>query len=118
MKAKIKARIKTTKRILFIIAVVAAIVALSSIISSSFGKQHDESDVGRKVSIRWEMVNLREDYSTASGVITKLHQGETVFLTGNSYSYIGGNGHSTEDWIEVQQSGKTGWIVSSAIQWH
>lgn len=101
-----------------IVIVIICLLASCMLLFSNFGKQHKEENVGREVSIRWEMVNLRESYSTTSDVIAELHQGTKVYLTGNSYDYISAEDLPTETWQEVRTaSGKTGWIVTESIKW-
>jgi len=98
-----------------IIITVIVLFAFSVLLFSNFGKQYNEENSGRELSIRWEMVNLRENYSTSSDVIEELHQGEKIVLTGNSYEY--GDGPNSS-WREVRtESGITGWVVSQSIQW-
>lgn len=94
------------------------IFVLSLFVKFNFGKQFKEDNVGRQVCIEWEEVNLREGYSTLEKVITTLHEGSSVTLTGNYYDCLIGNGLSTDSWTEVKlKDGTTGWVVNASIKW-
>jgi len=102
----------------FTIWTLVAVVAIFTLVLPAFGKQYTEENAGREVSIIWETVNLREDYSTSSDVIEELHQGTKVILTGNAYEYYSGEDIATQSWREVKTlSGKTGWVVTQSIKW-
>ena len=100
------------------ILILVAVVAIFALVLPTFGKQYNEKNAGREVSIRWEMVNLRENYSTNSDVIEELGQGTIVTLTGNAYECCSAEDIPTESWKEVTtKSGKTGWVVTESIKW-
>ena len=109
-------RQKIFRTVLLVTAVVLAIVLM---FTSIFGKEFNEDNVGREVSISWEEVNVREGHSTSTNVIACLNEGASVTLTGNSYEYAGGNGKSTESWTEIQlEDGTIGWVVTRSIKWY
>jgi len=100
-----------------IILLIALAVTVASIALSA-GEQFSPEREGVEKSISWSMVNLRDQPSLNSTVISELHCYETVTLTGYSYHYTGGNGRDTESWQKVvTEDGKEGWIVSTSIQW-
>ena len=107
------------KKIATFVLTVVGSVLLIALLVSNFGNQYDEANVNREVSIEWSTVNLRENHSTWSDIITEINYGETVTLTGYSYEYFGGDGQATESWTEVElPNGKTGWIVTTSINWN
>ena len=100
-------------------ALIAVAVALAAVITAAFGEKYDAEDANRVISIKWEMVNLREDHSTSSDVIAELHQGDTVTLTGYSYEYVSAEDLPTESWQQIRtSSGQIGRVVTSSIKWH
>ena len=104
---------KSIKIILSALLVVTTIVAINAIHTT----RYDESMEGVEKTISWEMVNLRESYSTNSKVIDSLDLGANVTLTGYSYEYFGGNGSSEETWTQVKLSdGTVGWLVTASIR--
>ena len=106
------------KTILKATFVVAAAVALIVYCKSIFGEQYTEKTEGKKTSIHWEYVNLREDHTQNSDIITVLHEGNNVTLTGYSYEYLSAEDIPQESWLKViTEDGQTGWIVSDSIQW-
>lgn len=98
--------------------ILVAAVAIFALVLPSFGKNYDEERAGQEVSIRWEMVNLRENHSTNSDILEELLQGERVTLTGNTYDYCSAEDLPDESWKEVKtKSGKIGWVVTQSIKW-
>ena len=102
-----------------ILLLVAFIIIVSLMITAFFGKQFNEDTVGQEVSIDWEEVNVREDHSTSSEIITSLTRGKVVTLTGNSFEYLGGDGRNNDSWTEIElPNGTIGWVVTRSISWH
>ena len=111
----------TTSKKHFILVLLVGVLAIA-LLTLGFARASkpafDESDVGRKVSIEWSEVNVRTGYSTSEEVITSLHKGNHVTLTGYSFNYLGGNSKATESWVEIQlEDGTTGWVVRHSINW-
>lgn len=98
---------------IIIVVLVLSIVILCS--ASDSGKKFSPDNVGRQVRIGWEEVNLRTGYSTSSEIITILHKGSSVTLTGNSCESMLIE-TSNDTWTEVQlKDGTIGWVTTYSI---
>ena len=109
---------KNVQKIKAVLLVTVAVAAIVLLIFAFSGKQFKEKNVGREVAIRWEEVNVREEHSTNSAILTSLKEGDRVTLTGYFFEYAGGDGRSNDNWTEVRLSdGSIGWVVTPSIDW-
>ena len=103
------------KRIFAIVLIGLFLVSCTSIGIGAYSKENSE---GRQVSIEWEVVNVRQGYSTSDPIITSIPHGTQVTLTGRYYDYLGGEDLATESWVEIQlENGTIGWVVRCSIAW-
>lgn len=112
-------RCPSTKKYIIIGAIIGTVFVLMIVAPNLLSRKKFNSDnVGREVRIEWEEVNLRKGHSALEKVITTLHKGSSVTLTGNSYNCLIGNGIATDSWVEVElKNGTTGWVVTTSIEW-
>ena len=97
--------------------IVALVVTSFLYLINMAGGQFDENKKDQAATVSWSEVNLRDDHSTTGGdVLDILESGEKVVLTGYVYDTLGGDGHSTDSWVEVlTQDGQRGWVVSRSV---
>ena len=79
-----------------------------------FGEGFNDNKAGIKTSVRWKYVNVRENPSTSSNIISSLNNGNALTLTGKTYEYNDGPNSS---WVEILINDQVGWVVSNSVDY-